>query len=60
MDRADQAAAILNREGLITGSTSGKMAHVHPAVRIEKDARAEFRRIWGQLSLDWNYQVDGR
>ncbi len=52
LDRADQAAAILDREGLTTTNKATGVVHVHPAQRIEKDARAMFHRVWDQLGLN--------
>ena len=52
LDRADQAAAILDREGLTTTNKATGVVHVHPAQRVEKDARAMFHRVWDQLGLN--------
>jgi len=47
LDRADAAAAIVRREGIvITGRT---MPHAHPATKIEKDARSKFATLWKEL-----------
>ena len=58
--RADEAAALVAEEGLIFTTETTKAKHVHPATRIEKDARAQFLRAWGQLNLSWDYEIDGR
>jgi phage terminase small subunit len=52
MDRSDEATALLAAEGLTVISAGSGVAHVHPAVRIEKDARGQFAGIWRQLGLD--------
>jgi phage terminase small subunit len=59
-DRADQARKLVNSEGMISQKEGSKMIHVHPALKIEKDARAQFLSAWNQLSLCWDGQVDGR
>jgi P27 family predicted phage terminase small subunit len=59
-DRADEARELVKTEGMISQKEGSKMAHVHPALRIEKDARAQFLSAWNQLSLSWDTQVDGR
>ncbi len=53
LDRADAAAAIIAVEGMTTARDGGVgMAHPHPAVKIEKDARSQFSSIWRMLHLD--------
>jgi phage terminase small subunit len=47
LDRADMAAEIVRREGIVI--TGGKMPHAHPATKIEKDARSQFAMIWKEL-----------
>lgn len=54
LDRADEAAAIVNRDGLsFTTETTGAV-HIHPAVRIEREARQMFAKIWSGMHLDWS------
>jgi len=58
-DRAGEASAILDRDGLtVTTATTGAV-HVHPAVKIERDNRTLFARLWAQLELQkddsWRY-----
>ncbi len=60
LDRADEARVILEAEGLVFKTETSGALHVHPAVKIEKDSRATFARIWGQLNLEWNREIDGR
>lgn len=52
LDRSDQATALLAAEGLTVITSGSGVAHVHPAVRIEKDARGQFAGILRQLGLD--------
>ena len=60
LDRADQAAALVRDEGMTVTAKKGGLPHVHPAVRVERDARAMFVRTWGGLALSWNHEIDGR
>jgi P27 family predicted phage terminase small subunit len=59
-DRADEARQILLNEGLFSQEKGAKMAHLHPAYRVEKESRAQFVSLWRELGMAWNQQVDGR
>ena len=59
MDRANQASEAINRDGLVTVTKTTGVIHVHPLVKIEKDARAQFSRLWCQLNLEWWGELDG-
>lgn len=59
LDRADEAKQVLDAEGLTFTTKTTGTKHLHPLLRVEKDARALFARIWNQLSLHWNQQIDG-
>lgn len=52
LDQANEAAAILKRDGLTTANKDTGVIHAHPATRIEKDARAAFHRTWAAMGLD--------
>lgn len=50
LDRADQARATLEREGLVLEPTRKTgFLHLHPCVKAEKDARQQFFAIWASL-----------
>jgi len=49
LDQADCARAIVDRDGLIL--SGGKIPHLHPAVRVEHQARAQFVKMWDHLGL---------
>jgi P27 family predicted phage terminase small subunit len=51
LDRAEQARLILAAEGLVTGTDKGH-AKSHPAVIIERDARAAAARLLTSLGLE--------
>ena len=50
-DRCQQARELINRDGLTTPTGSGG-AKLHPAVRVEQDARTGFARLLRELDLD--------
>jgi P27 family predicted phage terminase small subunit len=59
LDRADEAASIIKKEGMtITTVTTGTV-HSHPAVKIEREARQVFIKCWRHLDLQWNEATDG-
>lgn len=60
LDRADQAARIVDAEGMTTTTKTSGAVHAHPAVKIEREQRALFARLWNTLHLHWDAQLDGR
>ncbi|MEZ5290165.1 MAG: P27 family phage terminase small subunit [Vicinamibacterales bacterium] len=50
-DRCQQARQLVDREGLTTTTGAGG-AKLHPAVRVEADARLAFARLLRELDLD--------
>lgn len=59
-DRADEARDLIAAEGMVTKEEGAKMTHIHPALRIEKDARQQFLVAWRELGLRWDTKLDGR
>lgn len=53
LDRADEAAATLAEEGITLRTLGSGTVHAHPAVAIEKEARAAFAKMWAALNLNW-------
>ncbi len=51
-DRVRQAQAVLKTEGLIVTNPATGARHVHPAAKIEQDARMALLRYWRALGLD--------
>ncbi len=49
LDRADEARAIVQAEGLILRTLGTGTAHIHPAAKLELEARDQFVRLCGQL-----------
>jgi len=60
LDRAEEAKALVDAEGLTTTTKTTGAVHVHPALKIEKDARGQFLQAWGALCLNFDPMVDGR
>ena len=56
LDRANQAAALVEKEGMVLVTKRTGVAHSNPALKIERENRALFVRIWGgMLNLTWNH-----
>lgn len=49
LDRADAAREAIEKEGMLL--RGGKIAHINPLLRVEKDNRQLFARLWTQLNL---------
>lgn len=61
LDRADAARAVLEVEGMVTTTKRSGVAHLHPLLKVERESRQLFARIWhGQLYFHFDSQLDGR
>jgi len=60
LDRADQAQKLLEEEGLVRKTESTGALHAHPLIKVERDCRTQFSKIWKDLSLGWDASTDGR
>lgn len=60
LDLADECRARVRKEGLTATTKTTGAVHVHPLTRIEKEQRALFAKVWGQLNFQWNHTIDGR
>jgi len=60
LDRADAARSAVETQGLLSVTAKTGAVHVNPAVKIERESRAQFTRIWAALNLQWDPQIDGR
>lgn len=58
LDRADECARLVNTNGLTTTTATTKAVHVHPLLRVEREQRQLFTRIWAELGLSWCQGVD--
>jgi hypothetical protein len=59
MDRAEQARLELAAATLTTTTETTKAVHVHPLVKVEREARQQFARIWSDLALGFSNYEDG-
>lgn len=50
-DRAEAARLAIEREGMVSTTRSTGALHVNPLLKVERDNRALFASIWGQLGL---------
>jgi len=59
MDRAEQARLELVAATLTTTTETTKAVHVHPLLKVEREARQQFARIWSDLTLGFSNCEDG-
>lgn len=59
-DRAEECRLTVDREGLTTTTETTKAVHIHPLLKVERENRQLFARLWTQLHLHWNVNIDGR
>ena len=59
-DRAEEFRLLIAEQGLIEVTKGTGMPHLNPAVKAEKEARGQFAKLAGLLSLQWDNLVDGR
>jgi phage terminase small subunit len=59
LDTSDRARCILNEEGLTTVTKKSGVVHVHPLVKVERENKQLFFKIWNTLGLTWSQELDG-
>ena len=59
LDRADEMRAVVDAEGPVSVNETTGMTHVHPCVKIERESRQAFSRLWTQMGLEWSSEEDG-
>ena len=59
-DRALEAAEAVDQDGLSFKTESTGAIHIHPALKAEKEFRAQFMRTWQELGFDFESALDGR
>jgi phage terminase small subunit len=52
LDRADAAREAVAVEGMVTMSERSGLKHLNPLVKVEREARAQFAKLWAALRLD--------
>ncbi len=60
LDLADECRTQVRMEGMTSVTKSTGAVHVHPLVKVEKEQRSLFTRVWCQLNFSWNARIDGR
>jgi phage terminase small subunit len=58
LDTADQARRIIAAEGLIVKTAKSGVSHLHPAAKLEREARGQFTKIWTVLNLRWDREPE--
>ena len=53
LDRVAVMRELIARDGVMLTSRRSGLSRVHPAVKLETDARRRFVRIWKTLGLNW-------
>lgn len=58
LDRADGARELIAQQGIVVTSERSGVAHAHPAVKIEREARAQFASMWRALGFNYDSDLD--
>src|SRR5688572_29989542 len=53
LDRAVQAREAVAAEGMTTTTETTGAVHLHPLLKVEREARQQFARLWDMLNLKW-------
>ena len=51
LDRADAARAAVDADGMTTVTKTTGAVHVHPLLKVEREQRQLFVKLWGQLGF---------
>lgn len=51
LDRADAARQAVEAEGMTFKTERTGAIHINPMVKVEKDARQQFAKLWHELGL---------
>jgi P27 family predicted phage terminase small subunit len=51
LDRATEARLAIKEQGLVNTTESTKAVHVNPLLKVERESKALFSKIWAQLGL---------
>lgn len=58
-DRAEQARQAIAASSMTTTTKSTGAVHVHPLVKVERESRQQFARIWSDLHFGFEQSEDG-
>jgi phage terminase small subunit len=51
LDRADKARIAVDTEGMTTVTKTTGAVHIHPLLKIEREARHQFTTLWSSLGF---------
>lgn len=57
LDRAEQAREAILRDGMTFTTEATGAVHIHPLVKVEREARQQFIKAWNALRLQWDRYV---
>jgi P27 family predicted phage terminase small subunit len=60
LDRAEAARQAVEKEGMTKTTPATGAVHIHPLLKVERESRQLFARLWEQLGLTWDCLIDGR
>jgi len=47
-----------DKDGLTTTTKTTGAIHLHPCLKVERENRALFAKLWHQLGLQWDADLD--
>jgi P27 family predicted phage terminase small subunit len=59
LDRCDAAREAIGTAGLTTTTKTTGAVHLHPLLRVERESRQQFGKLWEQLHLGFDSSIDG-
>lgn len=51
LDRGDKARAMVDAEGMTTVTKTTGAVHIHPLLKIEREARHQFTTLWSSMGF---------
>jgi hypothetical protein len=60
LDRADEAREAVDHDGLSFATTTTGTVHLHPLLKVEREQRALFAKLWSATRFQWSDAEDGR
>jgi hypothetical protein len=60
LDRAEEARQAVAVQGMTSVTERTGAVHCNPLLKVERESRQLFARIWAQLGLHFDINVDGR
>jgi phage terminase small subunit len=59
LDLADKTRTQVEQEGFSTTTPKTGMVHVHPLLKVQREAEKDFVKMWKALNLEWTLDSDG-